>query len=344
VNASAHRIAELRRLLHTLPEIERGIVVAVSGGPDSIALLSALLESRTPQTPLIIAHLNHQLRGADSDADAAFVAELHAKLASRCTHLHVEIHSRAVADEAKQHSANLEGYARDVRYRWLAGVARKHTMRWIATGHNANDQAETVLQRVLRGTGLQGLRGIALRRQLEPGVEVMRPLLTWTRADVLAYLDERGQGYRVDATNDDRRLMRNRIRHELLPLLAEQYNPAIVALLGRLAEQAEETFAEEEAAARVLLEEVELPRAGAMIVLDRVKLAAATRPRVRQMFRWLWQREQWPRDDMPQAAWERLAAVVYAETAALDLPGTIRVRVRARVVQLWAMFATHQEP
>jgi hypothetical protein len=122
-------------------------------------------------------------------------------------------------------------------------------------------------------------------------------------------------------------------------LLAEQYNPAIVALLGRLAQQAEEAFQEEEAAAQALLNEVELPRAGTMIVLDRLKLATVSRPRVRQLFRLLWQRENWPRDDMPQAAWERLADVVYADAAAVDLPGRIQARARARVVQV-----TRHEP
>src|SRR5262249_46061545 len=227
-----------------------------------------------PQTPLVVAHLNHRLRGADSDADETFVADLHATLAVRFPDLRVEVARRDVAAEAGAEGDNLEAHARAVRYRWLAEVARRHGARWIATGHTANDQAETVLHRLLRGTGLQGLRGIAPRRELEPGVCVVRPLLPWTRAEVLAYLDELGQAYRVDASNDDRGRTRNRIRHELLPLLAQEYNPAIVSVLGRLAQQAEEAFQEEEAAALELLRAVELPRAGTMIVLERTKLAA----------------------------------------------------------------------
>jgi tRNA(Ile)-lysidine synthase len=323
----------VRRALRALPDGERGVVVAVSGGPDSLALLRALLAARAPRTPLVVAHLNHQLRGAAGDADEQFVAELHAALAPQFPPLHVEIHRCPVAAEAKRTGANVEAHARAVRYRWLAEVARRHDMHWIATGHTANDQAETVLHRLLRGTGLQGLRGIAPRRELEPGINVVRPLLTWTRDDVLAYLDMLGQAYRVDATNEDRRLTRNRIRHELLPLLASQYNPAIVSLLGRLAQQAEEAFAEEDAAARTLLREVELPRAGNIIVLDRARLAAATRHRVRQVFRVLWQRERWPVDAMPFAAWERLAALM-VEGKAMQLPEGIQVRVRDRVVQV----------
>jgi tRNA(Ile)-lysidine synthase len=334
VTASVRLIAEVRRTLHTLEHVERGVVVAVSGGPDSVALLRALLEAREPQTPLVIAHLNHQLRGADSDGDETFVAKLHATLAARFPNLLCEITRRDIAAEARDQGDNLEAYARVARYRWLADVAHRQGLCWIATGHTANDQAETVLHRLLRGTGLQGLRGIASRRELEPGIALVRPLLQWTRADVLAYLDALGQTYRVDATNADRRRTRNRLRHELLPLLAEQYNPAIVSLLGRLAQQAEEAFAEGEAATKELLAAVELPRAGTMIVLDREKLATASRHRVRQVFRLIWQREHWPLDDMPHAAWDRLASLVFEEAAVLDLPGKIQVRSRLRVIQL----------
>ena len=330
--------AALRRLLHELEQIENGLVVAVSGGPDSVALLRALLDARPPHMPLVIAHLNHQLRGPGSDADEAFVAELHATLAVRYSHLHCEIARRDLAAEVRASGENLEAHARAVRYRWLAEVAQRHNMHWIATGHTANDQAETVLHRLLRGTGLQGLRGIARRRELEPGVNVVRPLLSWSRAEVMSYLDQLRQTYRVDATNDDRCLTRNRLRHELLPLLAEQYNPAIVSLLSHLAQQAEEAFQDEEAAAQELLRAVELPRAGTMLVLDRVQLAAMSAYRVRQLFRLIWRREQWPLDDMPHAAWERLARLVNEEAQAMDLPGKIRVQARkARVMQLQSL-------
>jgi tRNA(Ile)-lysidine synthase len=334
VSAVNAHVAELRRTLLALEDSKRGVVVAVSGGPDSVALLRALLDARETQTPLVIAHLNHQLRGADSDADEAFVAEMHAKLAGHVPNLLLEIARRDVAAEARAQGDNLESHARNERYRWLAEVAGRFGLRWVTTGHTANDQAETVLHRLLRGTGLQGLRGIAARRELEPEVTVVRPLLGWTRADVRTYLDTLGQPFRVDASNEDRSMTRNRIRHELLPLLAERFNPAIVSVLGRLARHAEEAFQEEEAAALELLREVELPRAGEMIVLDRPKLAAAPRHRVRQVFRAIWRRESWPLDDMPFAAWERLAALVVEQAAAADFPGNISVHVTIRVVQL----------
>src|SRR5262249_60653931 len=106
----------------------------------------------------------------------------------------------AVAAVARQEGGNLEAVARRVRYDWFTRVARETGSPWVATGHTADDQAETVLHRLLRGAGLRGLRGIAVRRELAPGVELVRPLLAGTRAEVLAYLDAAGQAYRQDST------------------------------------------------------------------------------------------------------------------------------------------------
>src|SRR5207244_5164116 len=108
---------------------------------------------------------------------------------------------------------SLEATARRLRYAWLADVAAEVGAGWVATGHTADDQAETVLHRLLRGTGLQGLRGIAPRRELAPGVGLVRPLLRTTRAEVIAYLQELDQPFRLDSTNSDLSRMRNRIRH-----------------------------------------------------------------------------------------------------------------------------------
>lgn len=330
-------VGMVRRCLHSLADASAGVVVAVSGGADSVALTRALDAARDPHAPfpLVLAHLNHQLRGRDSDEDEEFVVALHAQLtAEGRPNLMLCRTRRDVAAQARAEGANLEALARRERYRWLAEVARTHGMKYIATGHTANDQAETVLHRLLRGTGLRGLRGIAARRELEPGLEVVRPLLAATRADILAYLKEPGQPYREDATNFDLRYTRNRIRHELLPLLAQQYNPAIARVLASLAEQAEEAYRIEEAAALALLSEAELPRAGKLLIFDRRRLLTAPRHRVREMFRLVWTREDWPQGDMDRAAWERLARVVFDDLIAVDLPGSLQARRRDRVVQV----------
>jgi tRNA(Ile)-lysidine synthase len=314
-----------------------GIVVAVSGGADSVALVRALDAARDSLAPfpLVLAHLNHQLRGQDSDSDEEFVATLHAQLtAAGRPNLLLCRTRRDIAAQARAEGANLEAVARRERYRWLAEVARNHGMKYIATGHTANDQAETVLHRLLRGTGLRGLRGIAARRQLEPGLTLVRPLLSATRADLLAYLRALNQPYREDASNRDPRFTRNRIRHQLLPYLAEHYNPAIVRVLTSLAEQAHEAYHIEESAALALLCEAELPRAGELLVFDTLRLRTAPRPLVREMFRQVWMRESWPLGDMGRAAWERLTCVVFDDLPALDLPGGVHVCRRERVVQV----------
>src|SRR5438552_4088058 len=172
------------------------LVVAVSGGPDSVALVHALAMLRKSASApagnygsLIIAHLNHQLRGQDSDGDERFVHELHDALRSHGVgDLELRCERADVGARARREKENLESVGRKVRYNWLLEIARSAHAPFIATGHTADDQAETVLHRLLRGTGLKGLRGIAPRRTLAPGVELIRPLLGATRLQVLAYV------------------------------------------------------------------------------------------------------------------------------------------------------------
>lgn len=329
-----------------------GVLVAVSGGPDSVALLLALvgpgcqpgpeaaLNTRhpNPETPTgwqpvatnaVAAHLNHQLRGAESDADEAFTRDL-------CAQVGVPFvcHRLDIAALARASGENVEAVARQQRYAWLREVAREHGLPMVATGHTASDQAETVLHRLLRGTGIEGLRGIAPRRPLGDGVDLVRPLLDVSRADVLEYLRLAGVTARHDATNDDTSLTRNRIRHELLPLLARDYNPRVEEVLARLATQAEETFAEEESRAAELLARAERPRAGERVVLDAAELVGASRGVLRSALRVLWQREGWPMAGMGMDHWEGVAAVCRGEAAARDLPGGVRARRVGGVVQV----------
>jgi tRNA(Ile)-lysidine synthase len=323
--------ALVRAVARHLGPVDTGLMVAVSGGPDSVALARAAVLARGAGAGrLVLAHLNHGLRGAESDADEAFVAELAARLPG------VEL-CRArldLAAEARRLGANLEATARRFRYGWLADVARRNEMGRVATGHTADDQAETVLHRLLRGTGLQGLRGIALRRELVPGVELVRPLLGVSRADVLTFLESLAQPFREDSSNRDLRHTRNRIRHGLLPLLAGEYNPAIVAVLGRLAAQAEEAFRAEQAAAAALLVGAELPRAGRQLVFDAARLAAVPERELRAMLRLAWEREGWPRDAMGYGAWGRLAARARGRGTAADFPGGVHAVHRGRVFLL----------
>ncbi len=203
------------------------ILVAVSGGPDSVCLLHVLKElGYTVEA----AHLDHQTREGASAADAAFVTAL-------CDGLGVPLHaeSRAVEAEAEASPLSFEEYARKVRYAYLADTAEAIGCDAIATGHHADDQAETVLMRVLRGAAPGGLSGIPPLR-MAGNVRIIRPLLDCTRKAIVAYLDQRQVAYRIDHSNTDTRFLRNRLRHDLLPMLTAEYNPRLPEALVRLAD------------------------------------------------------------------------------------------------------------
>jgi tRNA(Ile)-lysidine synthase len=306
-------------------------VVALSGGPDSVALAwmltSLLRQGRIPG--LTLAHVNHQLRGPDSDADEAFVLKLARDWQLPCRTTRIDVRAEALA-----RGDNLENTARCLRYDWLAQIAREEGTAWIATGHNADDQAETVLFRLLRGSGLQGLGGIRPRRPLAPGIDVVRPLLPMPRAQIMRFLEEHKLAYRADRSNEDLTFTRNRLRHELMPLLTARYNPALVEVLGRLAEQAQEVQAEVHKEASAILETIELPRAGDLLVLPIAGLMELSPFWRREVFRLVWAREQWPQGEMNFADWQRLADLAEGGAGALDLPAGIRARHLSKVIQV----------
>jgi tRNA(Ile)-lysidine synthase len=215
--------------------------VAVSGGPDSVLLLHFMkLLERESGFMLTAVHFNHHLRGAESDGDEAFVRNLAASL--EINYLRGEAE---VARVARKRHGNLEAVARDLRYRYFFSLVDQGRLDRVATAHTANDQAETVLLRLLRGTGTRGLGGIY------PVLDgkVVRPFLSLTRPEVMQEIAVRGLEYRVDSSNLDTRLRRNKVRMELLPLLAKDYNPEIISLLSQLADRArqEEAYLERQA-------------------------------------------------------------------------------------------------
>jgi tRNA(Ile)-lysidine synthase len=195
------------------------VLVACSGGPDSTALLMAMSEL----TAVTCAHVNHRLRGADSDDDERFVRDLCARLSLPL------LVADGTLDQAAIKRSGVEAAAREVRFARLQELRQACGARWIATAHQKNDQAETILMRLFTGTGLAGLRGIHPVR--DDGV--IRPLLEATRADVERFLRERGIEARFDRSNDDPRFLRNRIRATLA-----QYEPAVIDNLAAVAEQA----------------------------------------------------------------------------------------------------------
>jgi len=223
----------IRRLRMLVPGDRVG--VAVSGGADSVALLRILENLRDNLgITLLVIHFDHQLRGADSEADADFAAGL-----ARRSGLDFAIARENVAQAAQQRGWNLEDAARRLRYGFFQRLIEEGRATRIAVAHTADDQAETVLAHLFRGTGLPGLAGIY------PCVgSVVRPLLVTRREQLRQFLRERNQSWREDATNRDVRRLRARIRQQLLPILERDFSPAIVGHLNELARLAreEETF------------------------------------------------------------------------------------------------------
>jgi len=222
----AARVREFMRA-HSMARDGSRLLAAVSGGADSVCLLHVLVELGFQ---LEVAHFDHQTRDGESGRDAEFVGETAARLG-----LPFHIESRPVEQESRGSGKSFEEYARSARYEFLTRVARLRGCEAVATGHHADDNAETVLMRLIRGTTPAGAAGIPAVGAWG-GVPVIRPLLGISRAEVMAYVAERGLEYREDTTNADVRYARNRVRHELLPLLAERYNPRVREALLRFAE------------------------------------------------------------------------------------------------------------
>jgi len=201
------------------------VLVAVSGGPDSVALLHLLSELREPlNCDLRVAHLNHGVRGPESDADEAFVRELAAGLG-----LEIVVGRTDAPSMAEEEGLSLEEACRNARRRFLLETARRAGCPRIATGHHSNDQAETVLLRLIRGAGVTGLA--AIRPVTREGF--VRPLLECGRGEILDFLAERKLPFREDSSNLDTTHLRNRVRRELIPLLEMRFNPSIVEVLCR---------------------------------------------------------------------------------------------------------------
>jgi tRNA(Ile)-lysidine synthase len=235
-----HELA--RRLLKTIRELESlragdRVAAAVSAGADSVALLCLLLELRAELgIVLSIVHINHKLRGDESDEDARFVAQL-----ARQHGLELHAHEAPLdSGQGSERVSGIEAAARELRYGFFRQLARDGRVTKIATAHTLDDQAETVLLRIFRGTGIRGLSGIHPRiifqKEGRAFGEVVRPLLGLRRAALQEYLRESGQNWREDSSNRDVAFLRNRVRHRLLPSIREEFGEAAIEHLAELAE------------------------------------------------------------------------------------------------------------
>ena len=322
----AAEAAFLAGLAAGLPAAEAGVfptVVAVSGGADSVALAVGLVRLTPPQAAgrLVIAHADHGLR-QESAADQEFVRELAGRLG-------VGFVCRRLEVAAAGGGEGLEGRARRLRYEFLAEAAHRAGARHVMVAHTADDQAETILHRVLRGTGVAGLAGMRRSRPLADGVALLRPLLDVPRATVRAFLTATGQSWREDETNADRKRARNFLRHDVLPRCEAGPYPAATEALVRLGGHAASLEGMLRSAAARFLDLSASRRPDGAVVLRTDGLIVLDRHLVMQMFSLLWDREGWPTRDMTAIHYGRLADAVAANAGATagatDFPGGVRV-------------------
>jgi tRNA(Ile)-lysidine synthase len=306
------------------------LLVAVSGGPDSMSLLHAL-HRLAPEGGLSLhaAHLDHGLRGEESTADAEWVR-------GECGQLDVPaiIEQCDVRAAAAERSTGIEETARQLRYEFFIRAAQSAQCPRVAVAHTADDQTETILHRVLRGTGLEGLRGMPGSRPLAEGVTLIRPLLEVRRAAVEDYLRTIGAEFRVDRTNVELDQTRNRIRNRLLPLLREEFNPQVDAALRRLGSQA----AEVQGVLRYIVEDLHkrclIDRAPDLARIDCGPLAGLPRHLVRETLRRVWEMQNWPVGQMTQAHWDAVADRALSGGTSLSLPGPVQATRRGALLVL----------
>jgi tRNA(Ile)-lysidine synthase len=306
-------------------------VVGVSGGGDSVALLLSLLEIAPAghAAPLIVAHAEHDLRQSAAD-DSRFVAALAGRLGLRFA-------TRRLSVRDDSNGEGVEARARRLRYEFLADVAQQAGARHVVVAHTADDQAETILHRALRGTGVSGLAGMPSARELCDGIALLRPLLGMSREQVRGYLRGTGEAWCEDETNDDTRYARNFLRHEILARAEAGPYPAATESLVRLGEQAARVAGALASAAGHLLSRHARSQPDGAVILDATPLLGLDRHLLAEVFVALWRREGWPQRDMTARHYERLADLVAGGQSdrppPADYPGGIHVRaIDGRIV------------
>jgi tRNA(Ile)-lysidine synthase len=309
------------------------ILLAVSGGADSTALLRGLLELKAPlgiaPHQLAVAHLNHGLRPC-AEADAEFVAQL-------CDQHEVEFYGEKVEAAASPGTASdgIEAWAREVRYRFLKETGGKIGARYLMTAHTLNDQAETVLFRLLRGTGFRGAAGITPVKSLTPDMTLLRPLLEVTRDNVLDYLKCSDQPFVVDPSNASADFTRNRLRNEVIPLLDEIMKRQTSPQLARFAGQMQHwlNWIQEETTnwskACVTMDSAQQLRIDTRAFRSIPTLFQA------EVIRDAWLQQGWPQQKMTEQHWNRCVEWALSATPGEKnvLPTGIEAEVRN--AQLW---------
>lgn len=305
------------------------LLVAVSGGADSVALLHALLRLSARPTDttttgkqdeqfIDVAHFNHGWRGEASDQDETFVAKL-------CQRLGVRVFIGRSDTAGQRTQLKTEEHARESRYAFLTETAYNCGARYVVTGHTANDRAETILHNLFRGTGLAGVAGPTLTRQLDRELVLVRPLIGCRREQITEYLLQIHEAFRQDASNNDTNYRRNFLRHEVLPMLRRKYGEQLDDRLCSFSELAEEALLALRDQAAEYLRLVEALRRDMGLVGDR---SSAWFPNLSQMdypwvvvregLRMVWLERGWKLQGMTREHWNSLRALMTDNSHALQ--------------------------
>ena len=311
-------------------------LVAVSGGGDSMALLRALHALRPPAARgrLIAAHVNHRLRGAAADADEAWLAEQTARLGIEL------LVARRGATRLRVRRQGLEAAARDFRYQQLARLAAEAGARYVVLGHTRDDQIETILFRLLRGTGLRGLTGMPMHRPLAEHLTLVRPLLGLSGELLRDFLRGLGQSYREDRSNANLRFRRNWLRRRLLPALRTHVGGDVDQAVLRLASQAVAAQRIVAGAADALWGLLDVRRTaspaggGGVTDLAVAPLQTADPYLVCEVLRRIWREAGWPEQRMAARHWQQLAALAVQASGTLEFPGRVSATRRGLRLEL----------
>ncbi|MGI5832091.1 MAG: tRNA lysidine(34) synthetase TilS [Thermoguttaceae bacterium] len=330
------------RLLESWPfaaRRETRCVLAVSGGTDSSAMLCAFARLGKREN-LRVLHVNHQLRGEESEEDARFTARLAEKY-------EVSFREERIDPEelrlAALREGSVESGARTIRYRLLLKYAEGFGARYILTAHHADDQVETILYRLFRGSGIDGLVGMSPFRPLNDAVVLARPFLSFSRADLTDYLTRLGESWRVDSSNRSAEFLRNRIRHELIPLLNDLFPGRVDSSIRKFASHAadlkEFLDAQLDAALAAGGGGEVLVRSDGSVVCSVEHLAKLPPILLSIWFRRLWRDRRWPMRGMDASRWSALAQMVSdGVSVRRELPGGLSAELYEGEMRLSPVF------
>lgn len=301
----------------------RRYLVGVSGGRDSVALLHRL--HALGYRKLTVCHVNHRLRGRASSGDATFVRRLAQRLGYECENASIDV--RRLARDTR---TSIETAARNARHEFFADIARKHRCSRVILAHHADDQAETILMRILRGTSISGLVGMKPETTLRVGLTtltLLRPLLHIRRAEIDAYIAQHRLAYREDATNADPTPSRNQVRHTLLPQLSTLVGRDIAPMLTRLASTAEREDALLQSLTLDLIASASLLDPDGSLVLDPALRAAHPAVQHRVLHHWL--KSQAIHDLDHDVLTAAVSLITNLEPARINLPQGLQLRRKA---------------